>query len=239
MNVVLRKLDRQQDGVPGWIAHPAGVGRRPGVMMLHHAPGLTGDYKIWATLLAKRGFTVLVPDVYDMLGVPPGQRLGNGAEIQARHGDADFLAVFHEAWRAFAARPDTLPDRIGVVGHCMGGRLAIPFAADTAALRALVISYATIRDEDVTPMRPRHSYETARLVKCPTLSFYGGRDRLTPTTIQLRLWQRFIESGAPLEWHFWSEGRHGFANSDSEEFQPEYADAAWSLTVSFLLSALA
>lgn len=43
MSITLRKLTKEQDGIPGWIAHPDTPGRYPGVLMLHHVPGLTGD----------------------------------------------------------------------------------------------------------------------------------------------------------------------------------------------------
>ena len=41
----------------------------------------------------------------------------------------------------------------------------------------------------VSPMRPRHSFDTAKLIKCPTLVLYGGCDRLTSNKTQLQLWQ--------------------------------------------------
>jgi len=234
MSITSRKLTQEQDGIPGWIAYPNTPGRHPGVMMLHHAPGLTGDYKINASLLASLGFTVLVPSLYNMLGVPGDHHLGQGAEIQAKHGDADFLRVIGDAWRYLAARPDTDPERTAVIGHCLGGRLGIPFAADTPKLRALVLYYATIRDEPANPMRPRHSFDTAKLIKCATLVLYGGRDHLTSNQTQLQLWQSFIAGGAPLEWHFFSHGNHGFAGPDSAGFQPELAQRAWPLVTDFL-----
>lgn len=234
MSVISRKLTQDEDGIPGWIAHPNAPGRHPGVMMLHHAPGLTGDYKINASLLAQLGFTVLVPGVYNMLGVAGDHHLTQGAEIQAKHGDADFLRVIGTAWRYLAARPDTEADRTAVIGHCLGGRLGIPFAADNPQLRALVLYYASIRDEPVSPMRPRHSFDTAKLIKCPTLVLYGGCDRLTSNKTQLQLWQSFIEGGAPLEWHFFAHGNHGFAGPDSVGFQPELAQLVWPMVTEFL-----
>lgn len=239
MSITLRRLSPETEGMPGWIAHGTAGGRRPGVILLHHAPGLSGDYKIWAARLAEAGLVAVVPDLYAMLGVPKELRMGHGAEIQSQHGDADFLAVFGSVWRAFMMRDDVDQARVGIIGHCMGGRLAIPFAADTPQVRALAIVYATIRDETVTDMRPRHSFDTARLVKCPTLVLYGGKDRLTSPDIQLKLWRSFVEGGATLEWHYWSEGRHGFANSDSDEFQPEFADAAWATAMRFFTRELA
>ena len=234
MSITLRKLTQEQDGIPGWIAHPNTRGRSPGVMMLHHEPGLTGDYKTNASLLAQLGFTVLVPSVYNMLGVPGDHHHTQGAEIQAKYGDADFLRVIGEAWRYLAARPDTDPDRTAVIGHCMGGRLGIPFAADTPQLRALVLYYASIRDEPVSPMRPRHPVDTAGLIKCATMVIYGGSDRLTSNQTQLRLWQSFMAGGTPLEWHFFAHGNHGFAGPDSAEYQPELGQLVWPLVTGFL-----
>lgn len=234
MSVTSRKLDAGKDGIPGWIAHPDGPGRHPGVLMLHHAPGLTGDYRTNATLLAQLGFTVLVPNLFNMLGVPGDHHMGQGGEIQSRNDDNAFFAVIGRAFDMLAERADTDRSRIAVLGHCMGGRLGIPFAADHPEVAALVLYYATIRDEPVTPHRPRHSFETAKLVKCPTLVFYGGRDYLTLNRTQLTLWQSFIEAGAPLEWHYFSEGNHGFANPDSEGYQPHYAQVTWPLTTEFL-----
>jgi carboxymethylenebutenolidase len=238
MNIVWRKLTQERDGIPAWLAEPGRPGPHPAVLMLHHAPGLTGDYKSNAASLAQLGFTVLVPNLYNMLGIPGDHHIGQGAAIQAKHGDADFLRVIGQAFRFVQALPSADPARVGAIGHCLGGRLGIPFAADTPQLKALVLYYATIRDEEVTEMRPRHSYETARQVRCATQVIYGGRDHLTPNGIQLKLWQSFLEGGAPLDWHFLSEGNHGFANPDSEWYQPQFAQLAWPLTVQFLSRAL-
>jgi carboxymethylenebutenolidase len=238
MNITSRKLTRDQDGIPGWIAHPSSAGRHPGVMMVHHAPGLTGDYKFHAAALARLGFTVLVPGVYNMLGVAGDHHHTMGAEIQAKHGDADFLAVLDTAWNWLRSRPDTDPQRTALVGHCLGGRLGIPFAADHPELAALVLFYATIRDEERTPMRPRHSFDTAKLVKCPTQVFYGGKDYLTPNAIQQKLWQSFLEGATPLEWHFFSTGLHGFASHDSDGYQPVLGEISTGLLTGFLNRAL-
>jgi dienelactone hydrolase len=46
------------------MAHPEGADRRPGVLMVHHAHAVTGDYKIDAYRLAQQGFNVLVPSLF-------------------------------------------------------------------------------------------------------------------------------------------------------------------------------
>ena len=92
MTIVARRLTQEADGIPGYMAHPDGPGTRPGVLMVHHAHGVTGDYKIDAYRLAQLGFNVLVPSLFNMFGVPGTNHIGAGADLQAKHGDPEFLA---------------------------------------------------------------------------------------------------------------------------------------------------
>jgi hypothetical protein len=52
-------------------------------MMVHHAHGVTADYKIDAYRLAGLGFNVLVPSLFNMFGLPGTNHIGQGADLQA------------------------------------------------------------------------------------------------------------------------------------------------------------
>ena len=67
---------------------------------------------------------------------------------------------------------------------------------------------------------------------------YGGKDHIASADTRRRLWESFNASGQPLEWHFYSHARHGFAQPDSDGYQPEMAAIAWPLVVDFLHRAL-
>jgi dienelactone hydrolase len=64
MRIVARMLSQEQDGIPGYVAHPEGTESRPGILVAHHAHGVTADYKIDAHRLATLGFNVLVPSLF-------------------------------------------------------------------------------------------------------------------------------------------------------------------------------
>jgi dienelactone hydrolase len=234
MSITLTKLTQETDGIPGWVAYPNAAGRHPAVLMLYHAPGLTGDYKLHCARLAQMGYAVFVPQIFNMLGFPGDSHPNMGAEIQEKRTDADFLKVFADAYQWLGSRPYAEPRRIAALGHCMGGRLGIHFAAETAGLRAAVMFYASVREEAETPARPRHPVRSAALIKCPTLMLYGGQDRITTNATQLRLLQSFMEAGTPLEWHYWSLGLHGFATIDSDSYQPDIGKVGWMLVDEFL-----
>ena len=55
MAIVARMLTQEEDGIPGYAAYAEGKGPHPGVLMVHHAHGVTADYKIDAYRLAGLG----------------------------------------------------------------------------------------------------------------------------------------------------------------------------------------
>jgi dienelactone hydrolase len=46
VTIVARMVTQEQDGIPGYVAHPDGPSLRPGILMVHHAHGVTADYKV-------------------------------------------------------------------------------------------------------------------------------------------------------------------------------------------------
>ncbi len=234
MRVVARKLTQEEDGIAGYGAHPDGAGQHPGVLLIHHAHGVTADYKIDAYALATLGFNVLVPSLFNMFGVPGTTHIGQGADLQAKHSDGEFLEKMGEAWHYLTGRLRSDPARTAAIGHCMGGRLLIPFAADNPQLRAIVLYYPSVRDEPETPHRPRHAFALAKTLRCASLVFCGGKDYIATPAIQGPLWQSFLASGQLVEWHFFSDANHGFRHPDNDGYQPHYADLAWPLVTDFL-----
>jgi len=234
MAIVARMLTQDKDGIGGYTAYPDGAGPRPGILMAHHAHGVTADYKIDAYRLAQLGFTVLAPSLFNMFGVPGTDHIGAGAELQAKHSDGEFLGKLDEAWHYLVERLGTDPAHTAAIGHCMGGRLLIPFAADHPQLRAIVLYYPSIRNEPETSHRPRHAFKLAPTLRCASLVFCGGKDYIATPAIQGPLWQSFVASGQLVEWHFFSDANHGFRHPDGEGFQPHYADLAWPLVTDFL-----
>ena len=234
MTIVARMLTQEQDGIGGYMAHPEGAGQRPGVLMVHHAHGVTADYKIDAYRLAGLGFNVFAPSLFNMFGVLGTNHIGAGADLQAKHSDGEFLGKMDEAWRYLIERMHSDPARTACIGHCLGGRLLIPFAADHPRVRVLVLYYPSVRDEPEMSHRFCHAFNLAKTLRCAALVFCAGKDHIATPAIQGPLWQSFIANGQLVEWHFFSEANHGFRHPDNAGFQPHYADIAWPLVTDFL-----
>src|SRR5215510_16434146 len=111
MTIDARLLTLEADGIPGYMARPDGPGPRRGVLMVHHAHGVTADYKIDAYRLAQLGFNVLVPSLFNMFGIPGTNHIGQGADLQAKHSDGEFLVKMDEAWHYLVERLKSGPAR--------------------------------------------------------------------------------------------------------------------------------
>lgn len=234
MTLISQKLTPEKDGISGYLAYPKRKQRGPAILWIHHNHGVTDNLKQEAYEYAEMGYTAFVPNLYHLLGHPGSHHLGQGQDIQKITGDDKFIEVIKTGWDYLAAREDVDPQRIGVIGYCMGGRLGIPFLSTYPQARAFVAFYPSIKDELETEIRPRHAFTVAREIRCPTMVVFGGKDHISTNEVQLKLWQSFIASGQPLEWHYYSWGLHGFIAPVSEGYQPQLARRVRPLAVDFL-----
>jgi carboxymethylenebutenolidase len=229
MKIINRDLSPDKDGIPGYIAHPDRKEPGPGVLIVHHHFGVTGNMKVNVCNYAKLGYTTIVPDLYKMLGETEGVH-----EAQKKTTDGQFLEIINGAWRYLTGRNDVDSKRCAVVGYCMGGRIGIHFVAATPSVRAFVGYYPSVREEGPSQLRPRHPNDAVKDLKCPSQIFFGAQDRVASVPVQQQLMTNWQSNGQPLDWHFFDRAGHGFAMADGESYDPVLAESAWSLTANFL-----
>jgi carboxymethylenebutenolidase len=229
MNIINRDLSAEKDGIPGYIAHPDRKEPGPGVLIVHHHYGVTGNMKVNVCNFAKLGYTTIVPDLYKMLGAADGVH-----EAQKTTPDEQFVEILNRAWSSLKDRSDVDAKRCAVVGYCMGGRIGIHFVAATPSVRGFVGYYPSVRDEGSSKLRPRHPDDAVKDFKCPSQIFFGAQDHVASIPVQQRLMASFQSNGQPLDWHFFHRAGHGFAMADGECYDPKLAELAWGLVEDFL-----
>ena len=221
---------RTPDGevMGGHLALPEG-GEGPGVLVLMEIYGV-GSYIRRATeRLAELGYVALAPDLYRRL--EPGLELPHDDDGLERA-----LATVQKLDQAGAVEDsvlalDTLRGLpqvdgrpVGVLGFCLGGRLAYEVA--TVADPAAAVCYYGSGIAD--------ALDRADRITCPVLFHFGAEDAYIPREDA----QRVCEYAATREdWmcEIQPDGGHAFDNHEAPMFsRPEAAARAWELTRRFL-----
>lgn len=204
---------------------------RAGILLLQEIYGVEDFLKTRASLLARLGYAVLIPDVFwrvernvslahdDAALAQAFDYMGRFAEIPPEVTTNDLLAALGHL--------RTLPGltgKVGVMGYCLGGRLAYEVAA-TGTPDACVSYYGSgIAGE----------LELAARIGCPVLFHFGGADPYIPREDIEQVRSAF--AGRPdVEVVVQEAAGHAFENSFAPAFSnPEAAAASWPVTVDFL-----
>jgi carboxymethylenebutenolidase len=120
----------------GYLAMPAGTGRFPGIIVVQEIFGVNAGIRAMCDDWAKAGFIAFAPDLF--WRIEPGVELSDKTEaewsrafaLMNRFDQDNGIRDIEAAIRAVRALP-TSTGKVGVVGFCLGGRLAYLAAART------------------------------------------------------------------------------------------------------------
>ena len=226
-------------GLPGYLALPAGAGPHPGVLLFMEAFGLNGYVRSECDRLARLGYAALAPDFYrgDVFSyanfTPVAQKIQS-------IGDAGFVADIRAALAFLDARADVRHDGYGVVGFCMGGRLAFLTAAEFGDA---IVAAASFYGGGIAPDQPRLGRAPlaprAPEIRAKLLLIYGADDAGIPPTEIARVTEALGAAKVDATVHVYPNAGHGFASSDRESYVPAVTEAAWAETAAFLARAFA
>lgn len=153
--------------VEGYVARPVGGEPRPGVILLSGMSGLSWTQREITRIYARAGFVALSPDFMDDL--PQGRT----SALLAKNSLDVNRAVDHIAAGAdfLHSLPSVGPGgKIGIMGFCLGGGLALLACARTDKFQAGVIYHHSLFPD----ARELES------IRCRLLCHYGTNDHSTP-----------------------------------------------------------
>jgi carboxymethylenebutenolidase len=219
-----------QDGghMPAFVFLP-NSGRGPGLVVLQEIFGVTEYITSRARDLANLGYVAVVPELYWRLGPHITTDETTEAGLQAAFGYMQRLDVARAVGDAVATvdhvrgMPET-GGKAGVLGFCLGGRLA--YEVGVAGNPDVVVSYygSGIADR----------LEDASKLACPVIFHFGGADNYIPPESAERI-QAALSSHPAAEFHSHSGAGHAFDNFRAPIFYHQAAaDAAWPQTRQFL-----
>lgn len=234
------EIESGDEAIQAYLARPALTGPSPALVQVHENLGVTPHRQEVAARLAREGYVTLTPNLFSRVGERPPQDYTD-AEDRRRKA---FLAAPDEqavgdviaAHRYLGSRSDVIPDRIGIIGFCLGGSLALIAACESACFRVFVDFYGALTKpaaytEDWTavsylPLVPRLS--------CPIQVHVGTADEAISESEVAALEQSLQGHGKLHELHRYPGARHAFHDDTDPRYSRGQAALAEERTFRFL-----
>jgi carboxymethylenebutenolidase len=214
---------------PGYYAPGTAGDRAPGIVLIEEWWGVTPWIKGQADALAAAGFRVLIPDLYrgrtaavgdEANHLVEGLDFGDAANQDAR-GAADYLA-------------SSGSQKVGVMGYCIGGALALISAMHGPNFSAAVTYYGLPPAEAGDPGK----------ITMPLQGHWAKQDEFfTPESVDA-LETRLKAGNVSYEFYRY-DAQHGFCNTGDVgnaglgHYNAAAAELSWGRTIDFLKRTLA
>ncbi len=195
-----------------------------GVLVIQEWWGLNDHIKDIAKRFSQEGYAALAPDLYSRAGHKVTQDPNEAARLMNALSSQAALRDLNAATKYFKSVPGVDPQRIGVVGFCMGGGFALMMATHNSDIKAAVPFYGKVPPS-----------ETLDYLLCPILYHYGAKDGWVTQEEVERLKQGLSEFGKPGEVLVYPESGHAFFNNTRPDaYRSQDAQIAWQRTLAFL-----
>lgn len=211
--------------VRGYLALPPS-GRGPGVIVIQEWWGLVDHIRDVCDRFAREGFVALAPDLYrgDATADPDeAGRLMMDLEIPRAARDLD------GAGAALLGQDAVDGSRVGAVGFCMGGQLALYAATRNPRIGAVVDFYG---------VHPNVTLDLSGL-EAAVLGIFAEKDGFVPPEAARKLEADLTGAGKRADFHVFDDVDHAFFNDTRPDvYDAKATAAAWSLTLNFLRAEL-
>jgi carboxymethylenebutenolidase len=212
----------------GYLAVPASGGGA-GVIVIQEWWGLVGHVKDVADRFAAEGYVALAPDFFHGAKTDEpdeAMRLLMGLAMDRAAKDIQGAA------RYLASRDDVTGDRVGTVGFCMGGSLALWSGALADEVKVAVGFYPAMPWERMAPTWGNYANKTAMI----HASEEDGTSKSEGVQAAVKGIQ---EAGGDVETYDYPGSHHAFFNDERPEvYDKEHAGKAWRRTLDLLGSRL-
>jgi len=217
------EFDGPQGKIKAYVAMPRKLGKNeklPGILVIHENRGLNEHIEDVARRAALGEYIAIAPDGLSVAGGAPADQ--EAARDLFAKTDGARIAGDVLAGAAWLGKNAQCNGKIGAVGFCYGGGLALRAAIDAEGVDAAVCFYGRQLTAD----------ETQRL-KVPVLLNYAGSDeRVNAGIPDFRAALDAV--GVPYSLNMYPGTQHGFHNdSSAARYNEPAAKLAWSRTMDF------
>lgn len=228
-NITIKAVDGSGE-FSAYLATPAS-GSGPGIVAIQEIFGVNYGMREISDWLAGEGYVVLCPDLF--WRQEPGIELTDKTEAEwARAFELFGGFDLDKGMEDIAATISTLrgmdacSGKVGTIGYCLGGRLAMASSTRTNADAA--VGYYGV-------MLPEHRNET---VRCPVMLHVAEQDEYVPADQQAEI-KDIWGCNDLVTIHSYPGQNHAFARPDGIHYDKTSAELANGRTLAFLKGKLA
>jgi carboxymethylenebutenolidase len=222
-----------------FIFEPQGADPHPGLMQCMHIPGgHTGIENDSFTLksaqrYADNGYVVAVPFIFHWWPKSAG------IEIKRDEFRDDWtIPDLNAAYDLLSGLDIVDADRIGIVGHCWGGRVSWVGAGSNSRYKACAVFYGgrvkLVMGEGNPP-----AIDLAANITCPVMGFFGNDDQNPSPEDVDDYAEALSKAGVETTFHRYVGAGHAFQSFNSEEhYRHTTSEDAWEKVLNFFAEKL-
>ncbi|HTF33393.1 MAG TPA: dienelactone hydrolase family protein [Myxococcota bacterium] len=212
------------EGAPalhGYLALPP-LGHGRGVLVVQEWWGLVDHIRDVCDRLAREGFVALAPDLYHGERASDPDAAGRlMLDLEIPRAERDLAA----AAQALLGHQSVTGPRLGAIGFCMGGQLALFAATRNPRIGAVVDFYG---------IHPRVTLDFSQL-QAAVLGLFAERDSFVPPEAARKLESDLRSAGKRVRIRIFSGANHAFFNDTRPDvYDAAAAASAWADTLAFL-----
>ena len=202
-----------------FVSRPIKKGRYPGVLVIQGIWGLADQLKGVTARLAREGYVVAAPDLFDGKIV---SSIEEGIKIKKNFTEQKFLGDLKGLIGYLKGLNYIKSDRMGSVGFCMGGYLSLLIACHEK-ISACISFYG----DNPKPV------DIVKSLSCPLLGLYGGKDPRIPGSDIKALKEALIKYRKNFDIKIYTEAAHAFFDETKPNYRAGDAIDAWKRALAF------
>lgn len=208
---------------------PDGKGPFPAMLLMYHRGGFDAFTRNRIEALVQEGFLTITPDIY--------YRAPKDAEDRKTFlKDSDAIAAIKAAYAYAENHPQVGKGQIGIIGHCMGGRLCLQGASVLPNVKVAAVFYGggvfvSWGNEGPPPG------DFLGNIRCPVIGFFGNLDKNPSPEDVNKIDGILTKHGIPHVFNRYPDVGHGFqqvALGRGGDAERAASDDAWAKMKAFV-----
>ena len=211
-----------------YVSVPDGRGPFPAVVVIQHQGGVDEFIEEMTERMASAGYVGAAPDLYHRDG--PDCR-DDGPTRRARLLDESVIADVNATVSFLRGHSAVDEARLGIVGFCMGGRVAYLMAAVEPAFKAAADYYG---GNIIAPWGQGPApFDRTGEIHCPLIGLFGEEDGNPSPADMRKIDAELTRLGKAHEFHSYPGANHAFMNRRGNRYHAEADRDSWPRTLAF------